>query len=461
MIKTKLISNVLAPCTADLNCAAINAHLVNTLGLGLSGINSIKDANRNQLFMALSLAALYDAIMPSWRATNDAIRKNDSKKLCYFSMEFLMGRVLSNNLINLQARDNLLQSLKAVGIDINAIENTEKDAGLGNGGLGRLAACFLDSLATLRLPATGYGLLYELGFFKQQIWDGHQVELPDEWMEVNNFWGIKREDETRIVKFFGNVERKPGLNKRDKSTIKGYEHVSAIPFDIPIVGFDYKGKSFIDTLRLFKTTLFKPNGFSLIPYQEGDYEAAYRNIINTDSAAITAVLYPNDSHWQGKELRLKQQFFLVSAGLQDIIVNFKKNHDNFEDFPKKVALQINDTHPSLIIPELMRILVDEEDIPWDKAWEITQKTVNYTNHTILPEALEKWDIDLMRKLLPRQVEIIEEINESHLSKIRVVPCDVDRIKRLSIIDGKDVNMARLAIVGSSKVNGVSQLHARK
>ncbi|MEK6557192.1 MAG: glycogen/starch/alpha-glucan phosphorylase [Candidatus Margulisiibacteriota bacterium] len=451
--------------------AHIRHHLQFTLGQFIDSQTDLKNLSKTKVHQAISLA-VRDLIMVHWQKAAQRHDKTDLKRVCYFSLEFLMGRALGNNLINLGARTEISTVLTKLGLDINEVEQLEMDAGLGNGGLGRLAACYLDSLATLNYPATGYGLLYAYGMFKQSIEGGKQVETPDHWFPDTNTWVVMKEDDARPIKFWGKVHHLTNEGKRGRSVTIGGQDIQATPYDMPIVGYARKGKNpTVNTVRLWSAAHQPHTTFNLKKFNDGEYEEALGKVKSSEIAAITAVLYPNDEKRQGKEIRLKQQFLLVSASLQDIVANYKKSHDNFDVFASKAVLQINDTHPSLIVPELMRILIDEHDLSWEKAWEITTASVNYTNHTVLPEALETWSVEMMKHLLPRQFEIIEEINEAFRLKFMTscasTPNKYSKLwPELSIIHDPSQNqagvvrMAHLAIIGSSKVNGVSALHSQ-
>lgn len=413
----------------------------------------------------LSLAlTVRDRLIERWGRTQDAYYANDAKRVYYMSLEFLMGRALVNSLINLGIDDETAKAVRELGYDLEELADAEWDAGLGNGGLGRLAACFLDSLATLELPAYGYGIRYEYGLFHQRIVNGHQVEVPDAWLRYGNPWEIPRPNDFFQVKFYGRV--KQYTNEHGRLTIDwtDTEDVLALPYDTPIPG--YKNGA-TNTLRLWSAKA--TDEFDLSYFNRGDYEGAVD--AKSRSENITKVLYPNDNIFEGRELRLKQEYFFVSATLQDIIRRYKKRWKMFDEqkglpvfarFAEKNAIQLNDSHPSVAIPELMRILVDVEQLDWDTAWEITTKTFGYTNHTVLPEALERWVVELFGRVLPRHLQIIYEINERFLNKVRErFPGDNERYRRMSIIEEgpeKRVRMANLAIVGSHAVNGVAAIH---
>ncbi len=440
----------------------IEYHLKKTLGLGLRGVLSIKDAVAQNLYLHIYKAlsfALRDKIMDNWIATNREYMEKDVKQLYYLSAEYLTGRFLGNNLINLGAEEEVNSLLASLGLSLNEIEDIEMDAGLGTGGLGRLAACFLDSIASLQLPGHGYGLRYDYGIFHQEILNGYQIEHPDQWLQHGNPWAIQHEEDMVIVKFGGRINRKNISNhNKEKTELKDCEIVAAIPFDTPIVGFRNKT---VNTLRLWSTSVPDYNKFDIKAFDSGDYENALRNVLKHDNLTMVSILYPNDNHDSGKRLRLKQQYILVSTSMQDIFRKYKRNHKSFDLFHQNISMQINDTHPSLVITELMRILVDEEDVDWDMAWKITVKTCSYTNHTVLKEAMEQWDTQMMKDLLPRNYEIIEIINHDFCKSIgEKYSGDMDRVRRVSIIEDGKVRMANLAIVGSHSVNGVAQLHTK-
>lgn len=407
------------------------------------------------LFKALSYATR-DRLMVYWKKTWEAYNSGMTKKAYYLSMEFLIGRSLTNNLLNLGIEDQAAQAMYDLGLDLEELEHTERDAGLGNGGLGRLAACFMDSCATLQLPVMGYGLRYEYGMFRQTIENGNQVEDPDHWLGEGPYpWEVQRSEYTQIVKFGG--ESRLYVDPQTKHLIahwEGAEMIKAVPYDVPIPGF--KNKT-VNTLRLWSAS--SSEGFNLSQFNAGSYTEAVEAEAKAEN--ITMVLYPNDTSENGKQLRLKQQYFLVSASLQDVLEQWKARHGDLSEFAQNNTFQLNDTHPSLAVAELMRLLVDKERIHWDKAWAMTQKMMAYTNHTLLPEALEKWPVSLFEKLLPRPLQIIYEINSRFMSEVSMRwPADLARQKRMSIIDEhNNVCMAYLAIVGSHSVNGVAQLHS--
>ncbi len=401
--------------------------------------------------------AIRDRVIHQWDLSRKTQRKNHSKRVYYLSLEFLMGRAMTNNIINLGIEGPVKEALASLGYDYEELRDTEPDAGLGNGGLGRLAACFLDSLATLELPAYGYGIRYNYGIFRQKIVDGYQSEMPDNWLKDGNPWELKRPDLTYPVYFGGHVTQ-IRENGRDIFKWIASEQVNGVAYDTPIVG--YGGKT-VNTLRLWSAT--SPEGFSFEEFNSGDYTEAVRKKINAET--LSQVLYPNDTLYMGKELRLKQQYFFVSCSLQDIVRRFKRNGDyKWENFPNEAAIQMNDTHPSLAVPELMRLLIDNEGLGWDEAWDITTKTLGYTNHTLMPEALEKWPLPMIESLLPRHMEIIFEINRRFLSSaVSFFPMQNDKIAKVSIIEEsnpKMVRMANLAIIGSHSTNGVAALHSK-
>ena len=395
-----------------------------------------------------------DRLFERWIETQQAYYHNDVKRIYFISLEYMMGRLLGNNMLNLKLTEVISDALWELGLNLEELEEIEHDAGLGNGGLGRLAACFLDSMATLELPANGYGIRYEYGIFSQKIRDGFQTEMPDHWLHHGYSWEIERPEFAYTVKFYGKVRSFNNNDSKLQFEWVDAEEVIAVAYDIPIPGYN---NNTVNNFRLWSAK--SSEDFNLSYFNHGDYDKAVHDKI--DSETISKILYPRDDFVQGRELRLKQEYFLSSATLQDIIRRFKKTHNNFNLFDKKVAIQLNDTHPVLCIPELMRLLVDEENLPWEKAWEITVNTFAYTNHTILQEALETWSVRLFEKLLPRHLQIIYEINQRFLDKINTGKGDQARIRRMSIIeesDQKRIRMAHLAIVGSHSVNGVATLH---
>ena len=413
---------------------------------------TLEEAHEFELYNAISKVAL-DYAMEKWYNTKKTYAKKQVKQMYYFSAEFLMGRFMGNNLINLQINDVIRETLNELGVDINKIEDREMDAGLGNGGLGRLAACFLDSLATLSLPGHGYGLRYKYGMFEQKIENGFQMEYPDDWTKYGDPWSIKRMDRVFEVKFGGQIEVHRDEFGKEYFKRVNTETVHAVAYDVPVIGY---GNDTVNTLRLWEAR--SPEGFDLKLFNDQTYLQASAKAVQAED--ISRVLYPNDTEKDGKLLRLKQQFFFTSASLQDIIRRYKSVFGNdFSKFADKVAIQLNDTHPVVAIPELMRIFLDKEKLGWDEAWNICKNVFAYTNHTILSEALEKWDISLFQPLLPRAYQIIEEINRRFIAELQQkYPGDWERINKMSIIGNGQVRMAWLAIVGSHKVNGVAALH---
>lgn len=411
---------------------------------------NLDEATTQQIYQAVAYS-VKDDIIDNWIETHKAYEKQDKKMVYYMSMEFLMGRALGNNMINLLCYDEVRETLEELGLDMNLIEDQEPDAALGNGGLGRLAACFLDSLATLGYPAYGCGIRYRYGMFKQKIENGYQVEVPDNWLKYGNPFEIKRDEYAVEVKFGGYVDVEMH-NGRQKFVQKGYQSVRAVPYDMPIVGY---GNHIVNTLRIWDAEAI--NNFNLDSFDKGEYEKAVEqeNLART----ICEVLYPNDNHMAGKELRLKQQYFFISASVQRAVAKYKQTHDDIRKFHEKVTFQLNDAHPTVAVAELMRILVDEEGLEWDEAWEVTRKTCAYTNHTIMAEALEKWPIELFSRLLPRVYQIVEEINRRFVIEIQnKYPGDQEKIRKMAILYDGQVRMAHLAIAGSYSVNGVARLH---
>ncbi len=413
---------------------------------------TLKEATQEQLFQAVSYV-VKDVIIDNWLETQNAYEKQDPKIVYYMSMEFLMGRALGNNLINLGAYGEVKEALEELGLDLNVIEDQEPDPALGNGGLGRLAACFLDSLATLGYCAYGCGIRYRYGMFKQEIRDGYQVEVPDNWLKDGYPFELRRPEYAKEVHFGGHVRVEYDYEKGENKFIhEGYQAVKAIPYDMPIVGYNNK---IVNTLRIWDAE--PVIDFELDSFDKGDYKKA----VEQENLAknIVDVLYPNDNHYAGKELRLKQQYFFISASIQAAIAKYKKQHSDITKLYEKVTFQMNDTHPTMAVAELMRILLDEEGLGWDKAWEITTRTCAYTNHTIMAEALEKWPIELFSRLLPRIYQIIEEINRRFIIEVQnKYPNNYDKIKKMAIIYDGQVKMAHLAIVASYSVNGVARLH---
>ncbi len=413
---------------------------------------TLEEATQEQVFQAVSYT-VKDVIIDNWLETQNAYEEQDPKVLYYMSMEFLMGRALGNNLINLGAYGEVKEALEELGFDLNCIEDQEPDPALGNGGLGRLAACFLDSLATLNYCAYGCGIRYRYGMFKQKIEDGFQIEAPDNWLKNGYPFELRRPEYAKEVHFGGYVRVEyDHATGQNKFIHEGYQAVKAIPYDMPIVGYNNK---VVNTLRIWDAEPIVD--FELDSFDKGDYKKA----VEQENLArnIVEVLYPNDNHYAGKELRLKQQYFFVSASIQAAIEKYKKNHSDIRKLYEKVCFQMNDTHPTVAVAELMRILVDEEGLGWDEAWEITTKCCAYTNHTIMSEALEKWPIELFSRLLPRVYQIIEEINRRFILDIQAkYPGNYEKIKKMAIIYDGQVKMAHLAIVAGFSVNGVARLH---
>lgn len=412
-------------------------------------------ATERDCYLALAYT-VRDQLVGRWMKTQQAYNENDPKRVYYLSLEFLIGRTLGNSLMNLGVFHIYEKALKELNLNLGELRELEWDAGLGNGGLGRLAACFLDSMATLNIPAYGYGIRYEYGIFFQHIKDGYQVETPDNWLRYGNPWEIARPEYLYPVQFYGRVEQSRDKNGQLKSKWVDTMNVMAMAYDTPVPGYN---NDTVNTMRLWAAK--STRGFELNYFNHGDYIRAVEE--KNHSENITRVLYPNDNMLAGKELRLKQEYFLVAATLHDIIRRYKATHDSLDKFSEKVAIQLNDTHPALAVPELMRVFLDEEGMSWDRAWEICHETFSYTNHTILPEALEQWSVSLLEHILPRHLQIIYEINSRFLEGVaQTYPDDLDRLRRMSLVgegSEKTVRMANLAIVGSKKVNGVSALHS--
>ena len=411
---------------------------------------TIDEATPQQIFQAVSYA-IKDVIIDDWIATQKQFDETGAKKVYYLSMEFLMGRALGNNIINLGAKKAVKEALEELGFDLNAIEDQEPDPALGNGGLGRLAACFLDSLATLGYPAYGCAIRYHYGMFKQKIKDGYQVEVPDEWLKNGYPFELRRPEYATEVKFGGYVKTEWD-GERNHFVQEGYQSVLAVPYDMPIVGY---GNNVVNTLRIWDAQPI--DTFSLSAFDKGDYQKA----VEQENLAknLVEVLYPNDNHYAGKELRLKQQYFFISASLQVALKKFKETNDDIHKLPEKIVFQMNDTHPTVAVAELMRLLLDQEGLNWDEAWGITTKCCAYTNHTIMAEALEKWPIELFSRLLPRVYQIVEEINRRFLIEVQnKYPNNYEKVKKMAIIFDGQVKMAHLAIVAGYSVNGVAKLH---
>ena len=413
---------------------------------------TVDEASQQQIFQAVSYA-LKDAIIDDWLSTQAAYKKSGAKTVYYMSMEFLMGRALGNNLINMTVYDEVREALDELGFDLNVIEDQEPDAALGNGGLGRLAACFLDSLATLNYPAYGCGIRYRYGMFKQKIKDGYQVETPDNWLKDGNPFEIRRDEYAKEVRFGGKVRFEHDAETgRDKFIQEDFESVLAIPYDMPIVGYN---NHVVNTLRIWDAKAI--TDFQLDSFDRGDYHKAVEqeNLAKT----IVEVLYPNDNHYAGKELRLKQQYFFISASLQEILAKYKREHKDIKKLYEKVVIQMNDTHPTVAVPELMHLLIDQEGLTWEEAWDVTTKTCAYTNHTIMAEALEKWPIDLFSRLLPRIYQIVQEIDRRFVNEVRAkYPGNEEKVKKMAILWDGQVRMANMAIIAGFSVNGVARLH---
>jgi len=413
---------------------------------------NLEEADAQQIFQAVSYA-IKDRIVENWMETQKAYEKEDPKMVYYMSMEFLMGRALGNNLINLKAYKPVAEALEELGLDLNLIEDQEPDAALGNGGLGRLAACFLDSLATLGYPAYGCGIRYRYGMFKQEIRDGYQVEVPDNWLMNGNPFELRRPEYAKIVKFGGYVSVHTDENGRNVFTQEGYQSVKAVPFDFPIVGY---GNGIVNTLRIWDAEPVEC--FQLDSFDKGDYQKA----VEQENLArnIVEVLYPNDNHYAGKELRLKQQYFFISASVQEAVEKYMRKHDDIHKFHEKVTFQLNDTHPTLAIPEMMRILLDECGFGWDKAFDICQKVFSYTNHTVMAEALEKWNVDIFKMTLPRIYQIVTEMDRRAREKLEAAfPGDQGKINYMALIGDNQVRMANICAYTANSINGVSKLHS--
>ena len=412
---------------------------------------TIDEASKQQVFQAVAYT-VKDYIIDRWIATHKEFEKEDAKTVYYMSMEFLMGRALGNNMINLTCYKEVKEALDELGFDLNVIEDQEPDAALGNGGLGRLAACFLDSLSTLGYPAYGCGIRYRYGMFAQKIENGYQIEIPDDWLRDGNPFEIKRPEYAVEVKFGGYVRSYVDDKGRDNFVQEGYQCVRAVPYDLPVVGY---GNNIVNTLRIWDAEPIQE--FNLDSFDKGDYHKAVEqeNLAKT----ICEVLYPCDDHYAGKELRLKQQYFFVSASVQRAVAKYKETHDDVRKLYEKICFQLNDTHPTVTVAELMRILMDDEKLTWDEAWEVTNKACAYTNHTIMAEALEKWPIELFSRLLPRIYQIVEEINRRFVGQVKkLYPGNQDKIAKMAIIYDGQVKMANLAIVAGFSVNGVAALH---
>ncbi len=412
---------------------------------------TLEEASQQQIFQAVAYA-VKDTVVDNWLASQKEFDKQDPKMVYYLSMEFLMGRALGNNIINLKAYTPFKEALEELGLNLDVIEDQEPDAALGNGGLGRLAACFLDSLATLGYMAYGCGIRYRYGMFKQEIRDGYQVEVPDNWLVDGNPFELRRPEYAKEVKFGGYVNVRIDENGRSNFVQEGYQSVKAVPYDLPIVGY---GNGIVNTLRIWDAEAVEC--FQLDSFDKGDY----RKAVEQENLArnIVEVLYPNDNHYAGKELRLKQQYFFISASVQAAVAKYMRKHSDVRKFYEKVTFQLNDTHPTVAIAELMRILMDEYYLTWDEAWNVTTKTCAYTNHTIMSEALEKWPIELFSRLLPRIYQIIEEINRRFILKIQeMYPGNQEKIRKMAIIYDGQVKMAHLAIAAGYSVNGVARLH---
>ena len=427
---------------------SVSRHLHYTLG------KDVYSATNRDWFSAV-VYTVRDYLMEKWLETHRSYHYEDAKRVYYLSMEFLIGKTLANSLINTGMEEELRAALKDQGLNLDEIFDAENEAGLGNGGLGRLAACFLDSMATMGIPGYGYGIRFEYGMFNQRIKDFEQIEHPDNWLRYGNPWEFPRPEFLYTVKFYGNVREFIDGSGKTRHDWSDCEEVMAMAYDIPVPGFRCRS---VNNLRLWSAK--SSRDFDLEYFNNGNYIKAVEKKNNAEN--ISKILYPDDTSLEGKELRLRQEYFLVSATLQDIFRRYKNHHSSFDEFPDKIAIQLNDTHPALAVAELMRILMDVEGLDWDKAWDITNRTVNYTNHTVLPEALETWSASFMEKLLPRHIKIIYEINHNFLKDVyHRYPGDIERMKRMSVIDeagDKRVRMANLAIIGSNRVNGVAAIH---
>ena len=411
----------------------------------------IDEVSQQELYQAVSYA-VKEAIIDDWIATQKQYEKDDPKIVYYMSMEFLMGRALGNNLINMTAYTEVKEALEEMGMNLNLLEDEEPDPALGNGGLGRLAACFLDSLASLGYAAYGCGIRYRYGMFKQKIKDGYQVETPDNWLVNGNPFELRRPEYAKEVRFGGNIRVEYDDEGKIRFVQENYESVKAVPYDYPIVGYN---NHVVNTLRIWDAEPIVD--FQLESFDRGDYHKAVEQ--QNLAKNIVEVLYPNDNHYAGKELRLKQQYFFVSASLQAAVAKYKRGHDDIKKLYEKMTIQMNDTHPTVAVAELMRILLDEEGLGWEEAWEITKKTCAYTNHTIMAEALEKWPVDLFSRLLPRVYQIIQEIDRRFVEHIRkTYPGDENKVRKMAILRDGQVKMAHLAIVAGYSVNGVARLH---
>ena len=412
-----------------------------------------KEASEEEFYRALSWV-LREEVMVNWTATQQTVLKKKARRVYYFSLEWLPGRLMANNISNISSWDVVANVIKHLGRDVNAILNVDHEPGLGNGGLGRLAACYLDSLATHHYPSMGYGLRYQYGIFGQELWYGVQVERPDPWLRTEYPWEFRQDAYAQFVHYGGRVVKKQNKHNEDIHLLVDFDNVRAIAYDVPIVGYKGAEDFSVQTLRLFNTRE-SPGNFKLAEFNTGDLGTAAENI------AVSNVLYPNDKNSLGLRMRLKQEYLLVTASLKDIIRQYRMMYDDFKEFGDVIRIQINDTHPALVIAELMRLLTHEHEIKWDEAWEITKTVCSYTNHTVLKESLEAWDISMIQEILPRQYHVIEKINYDFCNQVRSkFPNDEDKVKRMSIIEDGRVHMAHLAIVGSHKVNGVAALHSQ-